>query len=735
MTVAQQTPYSPYTGNGVTTVYPYAFKILDEGDLDVYVAGVLKTLNVDYTVSGVGVDTGGSVTFAVAPGNTLSVSIIRAMVAERLTDYQFQGDFNTDTVNPDFDRAILLLQDSQTQLNRAIRTPPDEVGTIPVLPSIASRTGKYIAFDATGQPIASSGTGNDSALRTDLAITTLGADGARLLGYRFPDANAVARSVAAVLAGLPLSAADFGVTADGVTDDTVPMQLAINRAIVLHRELRLPAGTIRTTAELLVTLSGNRTNQDFTMRGQGKYATRILRGGAQTSLLRFFGAAGPSTESQVVLSDFALVGDEVGAPSILRNCNGLTLQNVAIFSLRDIRTQYCRYNLVLDGALVGAIHDCHLSDGRRGILATNSNAGVFSDVNTVTVTGCSRIDNNLEYGIDIAYASNFIASQGVNIERNGTPAGTVTISNGSPGVVTFVASNLLVDIPVVFTTTGALPTGLVAGTTYFVKTILTANTFTVSATIGGAAINTSSAGSGVHTCTPQTHGIIVRSTNDDLIGVSSVHIDGLWIESNNGGWGIFAEALGECLLTVRRCNLLQQNGIKVTSGRSVCISEMVGAANTNYDINCEFGSLRNLSINSLVDGITYPDFVNFRTATATHANGRVGTYTGTLTGCTTSPTQTVATLQRGRTVTLALGNALVGTSNTTAATITGMPAGIRPGVAKQALGVNTDNGVDKFSQISIGTDGVLTLCNAFTVVFTNIGTKGSQLFRIEYEIA
>ncbi len=89
---------------------------------------------------------------------------------------------------------------------------------------------------------------------------------------------------------------------------------------------------------------------------------------------------------------------------------------------------------------------------------------------------------------------------------------TVTISNASPGVVTWTAHNLKVNDPVYFTTTGVLPTGLTASsgasfTIYYVKTVLSANTFSVSATPGGAAINTSSAGSGTHTAVNAPHGV------------------------------------------------------------------------------------------------------------------------------------------------------------------------------------------------------------------------------------
>jgi hypothetical protein len=91
-----------------------------------------------------------------------------------------------------------------------------------------------------------------------------------------------------------------------------------------------------------------------------------------------------------------------------------------------------------------------------------------------------------------------------NTDYSWTPVSkpaTVTISNASPGVVTLTSHGFAANDPVVFSTTGSLPTGLTAGTKYYVKTVLTADTFTVAATAGGTAINTSSAGSGTHSVT------------------------------------------------------------------------------------------------------------------------------------------------------------------------------------------------------------------------------------------
>jgi len=92
----------------------------------------------------------------------------------------------------------------------------------------------------------------------------------------------------------------------------------------------------------------------------------------------------------------------------------------------------------------------------------------------------------------------------IKVILNDAPAArsaTVTISNASPGVITWTGHALAVDTAVVFATSGALPTGLTAGTTYYVKTVLDEDTFTVAATKGGTVINTSSVGSGTHTAT------------------------------------------------------------------------------------------------------------------------------------------------------------------------------------------------------------------------------------------
>lgn len=79
------------------------------------------------------------------------------------------------------------------------------------------------------------------------------------------------------------------------------------------------------------------------------------------------------------------------------------------------------------------------------------------------------------------------------------PSATVTISNASPGVVTWTGNTFTETQPITFTTTGTLPAPLQPSTVYYVKGAAGVDTFNLSSTPRGAAINTTNAGSGVHT--------------------------------------------------------------------------------------------------------------------------------------------------------------------------------------------------------------------------------------------
>ena len=115
---------------------------------------------------------------------------------------------------------------------------------------------------------------------------------------------------------------------------------------------------------------------------------------------------------------------------------------------------------------------------------------------------------------------------------------TVTITIAAPGVVTWTAHGLSVNDTIRFTTTGALPTGLAINTTYYVKEVLSANTFTVSTSAGGAAVTTSGTQSGTQTALVW-YGVAVVAVANTEITLASVTVPG-WSMGVGGGMEIDA---------------------------------------------------------------------------------------------------------------------------------------------------------------------------------------------------
>jgi hypothetical protein len=128
--------------------------------------------------------------------------------------------------------------------------------------------------------------------------------------------------------------------------------------------------------------------------------------------------------------------------------------------------------------------------------------------NGTTSTDSLRIWNANNFGQDLLYGPRGGALYYWNAGIGFTPS-TVTITIATPAVVTSTL-NLADKTAIQFQTTGALPTGLTVGTTYYTRYVSSA-TFNLSLTPTGALINTSGTQSGVTSLSPR--GVLVSSLN------------------------------------------------------------------------------------------------------------------------------------------------------------------------------------------------------------------------------
>jgi len=240
MSVSNETPIASSVANGVATSFPYAFTVLQATDLKVQGeaggAVTVYTPGVHYTVSGVGTSAG-SADFLIPPAAGTVITRYRASVFDRSTDYQNNGDLRAATVNRDFDRLWLALQEllaGSSGIPNAVRAPLGEV--VSVLPAAALRKGRLLAFDAmAGDPEVSPFT--VTQLASAVAAAYSGASGPLdALSFIQVGSGAVTRTAQAKLREV-FTFEDFGAVGDGVTPDQVAINTAFQRAVAAGRKI------------------------------------------------------------------------------------------------------------------------------------------------------------------------------------------------------------------------------------------------------------------------------------------------------------------------------------------------------------------------------------------------------------------------------------------------------------------------------------------------------------------
>lgn len=111
MTVSSLEFFKVYIATAAQTVFPYPFKILAAADLRVYDDGVLQALGVDYTVSGVGDDPGGNVTFVAGRTAGHSIYLRRETPRTQATDLNAAQTFTEELLEAMADKLTLILQE------------------------------------------------------------------------------------------------------------------------------------------------------------------------------------------------------------------------------------------------------------------------------------------------------------------------------------------------------------------------------------------------------------------------------------------------------------------------------------------------------------------------------------------------------------------------------------------------------------------------------------------------
>lgn len=234
MTVSTEVSAISYAGDDLSTVFTVPFRFLADADVQVRrraADGSVTLLATGYSLSGAGSATG-TCTFSTAPASGTDVIISRAPQILQPGDFTPNDRFPAETTELLHDRQTFISQYLRELIRHAISLPFGDaaVGAGVTLPAASSRADKYLHFDSNGAPEMA-------------AVTEDGAVSPSLIGgLLYPQTAAEATAEIT-----PTNYHDydhpsrFGITCDGVTDDTDAWNALGSAPWASNIQIRMPA--------------------------------------------------------------------------------------------------------------------------------------------------------------------------------------------------------------------------------------------------------------------------------------------------------------------------------------------------------------------------------------------------------------------------------------------------------------------------------------------------------------
>lgn len=287
MTVSSSLSKKDYVGDGSTQAFPTEFQFFTSTDLQVYTIdtnGVVTLRSegfgsTQYQVSG-GAGSSGTVTFNSAPINNHVVLLLRVLPQTQLTDYVDGDSFPAQAHESAIDRAIMLVQQLQGELNLSLKAPSTEVGDPLVLPSISSRALKFLAFDVNGLPISASvvDSATVSAFMTGV-LTSADAEAAKE-ALEIVEYGAIAGTVTVSNSDYTITADDKGkvirMNALSATNRTVTLPSVsptFNDLFFTVKKVVHSSAVVRLVAPPGTTIDGQ---QEFHLTRKGEFVTLVM---------------------------------------------------------------------------------------------------------------------------------------------------------------------------------------------------------------------------------------------------------------------------------------------------------------------------------------------------------------------------------------------------------------------------------------------------------------------------
>lgn len=240
MTIASTTSKASYSGNGSTTAFSIPFYFIANADIVAVLVSALGvedtlTLTTDYTLTGAGNPSGGTLTTLTAPATGETLVIKRSPSQVQETVYVENDPFPAKAHEMGLDRLTMMVQDLQEQVDRTVK----------------------VGLGATTDP---------DALLAELAADVAGA--------------AASAATATTQAGLAATAKTGAETAQGLAEDARDAAIAAVGGVKISADdtTAAPLSTkFVAGANITLTVNNDGANETLTVAGSASFTVADLQ--------------------------------------------------------------------------------------------------------------------------------------------------------------------------------------------------------------------------------------------------------------------------------------------------------------------------------------------------------------------------------------------------------------------------------------------------------------------------
>jgi hypothetical protein len=300
-----------FTGNTGTGPFAFTFNILQASDIVVYKNNVLQTLTTDYTVT-INANGTGSITMVSALVATDVLIIVGGRELSRTTDFVTSGDLLAASLNEQLDSNVIMSQQLDERISRAVRSQPGDELMDLYLPLKADRADKVLSFDTEGnvQAQAASDLFSGSILGANYVNNTATGDGATV-AFGVTVAPGSKNNIQIYIDGVYQNKATFSISGTTVTfSEAPPLNAAIEFII----------------GSAVTSISGDANGITYTQGATGSQQRTVENKLQEFVSVKDFGAVGDGVTDDTAAIQAAV---DSGATSVLL-CGGTSIVNGTI---------------------------------------------------------------------------------------------------------------------------------------------------------------------------------------------------------------------------------------------------------------------------------------------------------------------------------------------------------------------------------------------------------------------